>query len=278
MSKIKMSNSNSLGTWNLELETKSSLPISIAIITYNEERNLERCLQSAAGLAREVVVVDSGSTDSTLTIAQKFGAIIHKQAWLGYRDQKNLALDYCAQPWVLALDADEEISPALKKEIIAFFEKKEDQRVAGARFPRKTWFLGRWITHGDWYPDFQLRLFRRDQGRWKEPIHEFVEIQGRTVTFSGELLHYSFPSMSAYIDKINPFADEFLKKQSDQKKSWLLGPVLTRPLWRFFRGYILRRGFLDGFPGLWIAVATAFSTFVRYSRGYEVAVSQGLKN
>lgn len=245
------------------------LPISVAIITHNEERNLGRCLQSITDLAREIVVVDSGSIDTTIEIAKKFGAMVHEQTWLGYRDQKNLALDHCSQPWVLALDADEEISPELKKEIIAFFEQGDDQRVEGVRFPRKTWFLGRWIQHGDWYPDFQLRLFRRDKGRWKEPIHEFIDIQGSVVTFSEDLLHYSFPSMNSYIDKINPFADEFLKKQHDQKKSWSLTSTLTRPLWRFFRGYFLRRGFLDGFPGLWIAVATAFSTFVRYSRGYE---------
>lgn len=250
-----------------------NLPLSIAIITYNEERNLERCLQSVADLAREIVVVDSESTDATLAIAEKFGTIIHRQPWLGYRDQKNLALDHCSQPWVLALDADEEISPELKKEIIAFFEQGKDQYFNGARFPRKTWFLGRWIRHGDWYPDFQLRLFRRDKGRWKEPIHEFINIQGSVATFSEDLLHYSFPSMNRYIDKINPFADEFLKKELAAEKSWSLLKNISRPLWRFFRGYILRRGFLDGFPGLWIAVATAFSTFVRYSRQYELEVT-----
>lgn len=254
-----------------------NLPISIAIITYNEELNLERCLQSVADLAHEIVLVDSGSSDGTLEIAQKFGASIHKQPWLGYRDQKNLALDHCSQPWILALDADEEVSPELKKEIFTFFKTGEDQRIQGVRCPRKTWFLGRWIRHGDWYPDFQLRLFRRDKGRWKEPIHEFVEVQGTTSTFSADLLHYSFPSMNRYIDKINPFADEFLKKQIAQHKPWSLCATVTRPLWRFFRGYVLRRGFLDGFPGLWIAVATAFSTFVRYSRKYEEEVKEFIK-
>lgn len=251
-----------------------NLPLSIAIITYNEECNLERCLKSVADLAQEIVIVDSGSTDQTVLIAKKFGAIIHEQSWLGYRDQKNIALDHCSQPWVLSLDADEEVSSELKKEIITFFKEKKDKQLVGARFPRKTWFLGRWIKHGEWYPDFQLRLFRRDRGRWKEPIHEFVEIQGTIDTFSGELLHYSFPSMNAYINKINPFADEFLKKQLNQKKSWSLCLTLARPLWRFFRSYFLRRGFLDGFPGLWIAVATTFSTFVRYSRSYESGMTK----
>lgn len=245
------------------------LPLSVAIITYNEAHNLGRCLESVKDLAHEIVVIDSGSTDETLAIAQKFGALIQQQAWLGYRDQKNKALDCCSQPWVLALDADEELSLELKEEIITFFKEGADPTVGGIRFPRKTWFLGTWIRHGEWYPDFQLRLFQREKGRWKEPIHEYVEVQGGVRTFAGELLHYSFPSMNAYINKINPFADEFLKKQRAQKKSWSLASTLTRPLWRFFRGYFLKCGFLDGFPGLWIAVATAFSTFVRYSRGYE---------
>lgn len=253
---------------------ETPLPLSVAIITYNEEDRLERCLRSVADIASEVILVDSGSTDGTLAIAEQFGAKIYQQAWLGYRDQKNLALDHCSQSWVLALDADEEISLELKNEVVTFFQQGEDKRIAGVRFPRKTWFLGRWIRHGDWYPDFQLRLFRRDQGRWREPIHEFVEVHGRVTTFSGELLHYSFPSMNSYIDKINPFADEFFKKQDDQKKTWSLCKNLTRPLWRFFRGYILRCGFLDGFPGLWIAVATTFSTFVRYSRSYETKIKR----
>ncbi len=250
------------------------LPLSIAIITYNEESNLARCLQSIADLAQEIVIVDSGSTDRTLAIGQEFGAMLHEQPWLGYRDQKNMALDLCSQPWVLALDADEEVSPTLKEEIVAFFRKGEDRSFDGVRFPRKTWFLGRWITHGDWYPDFQLRLFCRERGRWKEPIHEFVEIQGKVTTFSSDLLHYSFPSMNAYIDKINPFANEFLKKEIAAKKSWSLAKTLARPLWRFFRAYFLKQGFLDGFPGLWIAIATAFSTFVRYSRNYETNIKK----
>jgi glycosyltransferase involved in cell wall biosynthesis len=246
-----------------------NLPLSIAIITYNEERNLERCLKSIAPLAREIVVVDSGSTDRTVPIAKSFGAIVYEQPWLGYGAQKNIALDACSQSWVLALDADEELSLELQKSLVAFFERGEEERVEGARFARKTWFLDRWITHGDWYPDVQLRFFRRDRGRWRGAIHEVVELEGEVVTLPGELLHYSFPSMKSYIEKISPFADEFLKKEIAAGKSWSLWATVLRPIWRFFRAYFFRGGFLDGFPGLWIAVATCFSTFVRYSRAYE---------
>ena len=245
------------------------LPLSIAIISYNEEQNLQRCLNSVADLAQEIVVVDSGSIDKTLQVAESFGAIIKQQSWLGYRDQKNMALDLCSQPWILALDCDEELSAELKQSLVAFFEKGDSHRFEGACFHRRTLFLGRWIRHGDWYPDTQLRLFRREKGRWSQPIHEAILLQGKKMLLAGDLLHYSFPSMNAYISKINPFADEFVKKQLQAGKSWSLAATIMRPLWRFFRGYVLRRGFLDGFPGLWIAVATAFSAFVRYSRLYE---------
>lgn len=243
------------------------LPLSLALISYNEEKNLRRCLTSAADLVQEIVVVDSGSIDATVAIAAEFGAKIEHQPWLGYRDQKNRALDCCTQPWILALDCDEEVSPELKQSLLQFFEKGNCYHFDGASFHRRTWFLGRWIRHGDWYPDTKLRLFRREKGRWVEPIHESILLSGPTTLLQGDLLHYSFPSMKAYIDKIHPFAEEFLQKQKGKK--WSLLATVTRPLWRFFRAYVLRCGFLDGFPGLWIAVATAFAVFVRYSRSYE---------
>ncbi|MBX9742146.1 MAG: glycosyltransferase family 2 protein [Chthoniobacterales bacterium] len=244
-------------------------PLSIAIISYNEERTLARCLQSIADLAHEIVLVDSGSQDKTLSIAASFGARIIHQPWLGYAAQKNVAIDHCTQSWVLALDCDEEVSPELHQSLVRFFEEGRYKEVQGASFARKTWFLDRWITHGDWYPDKKLRLFRRDQARWINPIHEKIALEGPVVTLPGELLHYSFPSMKSYLDKIHPFSEAFLKEQRQKKKPWSLGATITHSLWRFFRAYILRCGFLDGFPGLWIAVATAFAVFVRYSRLYE---------
>jgi glycosyltransferase involved in cell wall biosynthesis len=243
------------------------LPLSIALISNNEEKNLRRCLRSIEDLAQEIILVDSGSTDATLSIAKEFEAKTYHQEWLGYRDQKNCALTFCTQPWVLALDCDEELSPKLKNSLIQFFEQGDCDHFHGATFHRCTWFLGRWIRHGDWYPDTKLRLFRRADGVWIEPIHETVLLSGPTTHLRGDLLHYSFPSMESYIEKIHPFAEEFFQKQ--QEKNWSLAATISRPLWRFFRAYVLRCGFLDGFPGLWIAVATTFSVFVRYSRSFE---------
>jgi glycosyltransferase involved in cell wall biosynthesis len=246
------------------------LPISISVITRNEERNLERCLASVAGLGAEIVVMDSGSTDGTRAVAERHGAVWWEQEWLGYRDQKNAVLEKCVEPWVLALDADEEVSAEMRGEIEVFFSGGGAERWSGASFPRKVWFLGRWITHGDWYPDRKLRLVRREGARWGgSPEHDYLEVAGPVLACRGDLHHYSFPDMERYVMKINVFAGEYLKRQLAEGKRWRLLPTVTRPLWRFFRAYVLRRGFLDGFPGLWIAWSTAYQTFVRHSRLYE---------
>lgn len=250
-------------------------PLSLSIIARDEEANIARCLRSAAGLAAEVIVVDSGSADRTREIAEGFGARVTHQDWLGQSGQKQVALDLCTQPWVLALDCDEELSPGLRQSIERFFCEGLSEKCEGARFNRKVWFLGRWITHGDWYPDRKLRLFRRDKarfgGNW---AHDKVELDGATTLLAGDLHHYSFPSISRYVEKINPFADAFLERQIAEGRAWSLFANLARPWWRFFRAYILRRGFMDGFPGLWIAVATAFFNFVRYSRKYEEEIGR----
>lgn len=257
----------------MSLLTSSSkdlpLELSVAIISFNEERTLARCLSSIADIAREIIIVDSGSSDQTLSIAASFNARVIHQAWTDYASQKNFALEHCSQPWVLALDCDEEVSPNLKQSLLHFFQDGSSTYFHGASFARKTWFLGRWITHGEWYPDKKLRLFRRKGARWINPIHERISLEGPVMNLRGDLLHYSFPSMKAYLDKIHPFSEEFLKQQRQRNASWSLFATLTHPLWRFFRAYILKGGFLDGFPGLWIAVATAFTVFVRYSRLYE---------
>jgi len=247
------------------------LPLSLSIVSCDEEVNLRRCLASVAGLAREIVVVDSGSKDGTLEVARAFGARVVHQDWLGYRDQKNVALGLCTQPWVLALDCDEEVSLELREALVRFFESGDDGRFAGAEMARKVFFLGRWITHGDWYPDRKIRLFLREKARWGgSPEHDRVELtEGAVKRLEGDLLHYSFRDMAHYISKINGFADVFLERQKADGAEWSLVAAVFRPWWRFFRAYVLRRGFLDGFPGFWIAIATAFFAFVRYSRKYE---------
>ena len=243
------------------------LPLSVAIIAYNEEARIGRTLKSVEKLAQEIIVLDSGSTDQTPTIVKEQGATLFYQPWLGYRDQKNKALEKCNFPWVLSLDADEELSLELQEEIILFFSKGLDQKFQGGSFKRKTEFLGRFITHGEWYPDRQLRLFKKELAHWENPIHEKIVLQGKTFFFKNDLLHYSFPTMKSFLDKISLFSEAFY--QNNSQKKWSLWEALSHSLWRFFKGYFLKRGFLDGFPGFWIAYATAFSTFVKYSSLYK---------
>jgi len=170
---------------------------------------------------------------------------------------------------VLCLDADEALSPALRDEITTLLTA-DPPAIAGARCPRLSKFLGRWIRHGDWYPDRQLRLFRRAQGTFAgDDGHDHAEVDGQIHALRGDLLHYSYPSINTYIDKLNSFNDAFLATKVASNSRWSAISNITRPCWRFFRGYVLKRGFLDGFPGYWIAKGTAFSSFLRHSRLYE---------
>lgn len=245
------------------------LPLSVVIVARNEAHNLARCLASVRGWVAEIVVALNDTTDASEAVARAAGARVHDVPWQGYRDTKNAAVALASHNWVLALDADEEVSPALRADIVAFFADAD--QYSGARFPRKVWFIDRWITHGDWYPDHCLRLFRRDRGRWGGDafVHERVECDGDVATLRGDLHHYSFPTLSSHVAKINPFADLFLRQQQAKGARFSRCAAVVRPTWRFFRAYVLRRGFLDGFPGFYVAGATAFGVLVRHGRLYE---------
>jgi glycosyltransferase involved in cell wall biosynthesis len=227
-------------------------------------------LGSVADWTSEIVVVlNDNVTDGTADLAASFGAKIFRAPWQGFREQKNLVLGHATQPWVLSLDADEEVSLELRESIHRFFGGDQD-RFAGARFARKVWFMGRWITHGDWYPDRVLRLFRRERGKWAGSAeHCRVELQGPSIILTGDLLHYSNPDISSYVRKINYFADVFLERQIAENARWSAPGAVFRAAWRFVRAYVIRLGFLDGYPGFFIAASTAYATLVRHSRLFE---------
>jgi len=246
------------------------LPISVCVVAKNEESNLPRLLKSVYGWVEEIVVVLNDTTDSSAEVAVRYGARVEHRPWIGYRDTKNVALGLASRPWVLALDSDEEVSLALKGEILGFFSQELHLRYCGARFPRKTWFLGRWMRHGDSYPDRQLRLFRRDAGHWGgSPEHDKIDLHGQCWEMRADLHHFSNPSIASYVGKINVFSDYFLKRQLEKGATWSMSAAVFRACWRFVRAYFFRLGLLDGFPGLFIAASTAYATFVRYSRLYE---------
>jgi glycosyltransferase involved in cell wall biosynthesis len=253
------------------------LPISVTLIAHNEEERLPRCLESIQDWVQEIIIVINNCTDKTREIGERFGALIYEHEWQGHRDQKNIALQYASQDWVLALDADEEVSPSLKSEIFEFINQ-DCNSFAGARFPRKVWFMGKWILHGDWYPDYNLRLFKNGSGKWRgSREHDKMVIEGPIKKLKSDLHHYSNPSLNHQIEKINYFSDIFLQRQLDNKKKWSAASTLFRAFWRFFRCYFIRLGFLDGYAGFYIASLAGFSTLVRYTRLYEYNLKHSSK-
>jgi len=246
-----------------------NLALSVVLISHNSERHLPRCLGSIKAIASEVIVVHNDCTDDTEKIAKEFGAKTVEHDWLGFRDQKNVALDLATEPWILSLDSDEEVSPELLQSIVAFIQA-DDPVYNGAFFPRKVWFLGRWITHGDWYPDHSLRLLRKGKGRWTGGIiHEKLEVDGAVKKLKGDLHHFPIPNIQGQVTKLVYYSDLYLEQQLEKGKKWSAPGTIFRSVWRFFRGYFLRLGFLDGFPGFYIAWYDSFSTLFKYSRLYE---------
>jgi len=246
------------------------LPISVCFISGPEAERIGRALASVAEWTGEIIVVlNEEVKDGTEEIARKHGAIVHRHKWQGFREQKNLVASYASQPWILQLDADEEVSDELRDELFRFFEG-EQERFAGASFPRKAWFLGRWITHGDWYPDRVLRLYRRNAGRWGgSEEHCRVELKGKEKKLAADLLHYSNPTIANYLQEFPFYADLYLQRQLTAGEHWSVPAVLARSLWRFIRAYLFRLGFLDGYPGFFIAFSTAYATLFRHTRLYE---------
>ncbi len=252
------------------------LPISVVIVAKNEARNLPRCLGSVRGWVADAVVALNDTTDGSEAVAREFGARVESLPWNGYRDTKNAALALASQPWVLALDADEEVSPGLRDSIGAFFVGDGAGRFSGARFPRRVMFLGRWIEHGDWYPDLSLRLFRPDRARWGGDafVHEKVECSGPVATLEGDLNHRPYESLAAQQRKITNYAELFARQRAEAGVTVSRIGIVSRSLWRFVRGYVFKCGFLDGFPGLIAALITAHYTFLRYACLYEAVAAK----
>jgi glycosyltransferase involved in cell wall biosynthesis len=251
------------------------LPISICIIAGNEVTRLRRALDSVAGWAGEIIVViNDDVTDGTDRLAAECGAKVFREPWKGHIAQKNSAADKAGHAWILGLDADEAVSPELVAEIKQWFARPETlQPFAAFSFPRCTYYCGRWIRHGDWYPDRKIRLWRRGQGRWGgiDP-HDMVLVDGRTGKLKHDLHHFSNESINRQIQKLVPFSDDFVRQRlaSGRPVGWL--DLAVRPGWRFIRAYVFRLGFLDGWPGYYIAWLNAFSAVTRYVKVREASL------
>ena len=279
------------------------MTLSVVIITYNEEANLVRTLESVQPLVSngkgEIIVVDSGSTDRTVEVAKSFGAKVFVEEWKGYAAQKNSAIDKATGDYVLSLDADEEVAPDLASEIQRIMEEPPREHkfrqklpdgtsapifVNGFRIPRKNYFLGRWIRHGGFWPDPKLRLFRRHTGKFKEAaVHEALQVEeygngwGRIVSsrLRGSLVHHSYPTLSDYIEHMNRYSSlgaEMVVAKGKVRFSVI--NIVARPLATFVYNYLLRLGFLDGREGLLLHLYHAAYVSWKYAKAWELSRKQ----
>jgi len=244
--------------------------LSVTLITLNEEQNIRRTLESV-NWADEIIVLDSGSTDGTVAICREYTDKVFPQQWLGFSGQKNAAIDRATGEWVLSLDADEPVEAELADEIREIIASPN--ALDGYRIPRKTFFLGKWIRYGGWYPDLNLRLFQRGKGRFEvRLVHEAVKVSGTVGTTRHAILHYAYPDLTSYLDTINRYStlavDVMAVKGIDRGKTGVLN-ILFRPLLTFLYRYIVRRGFLDGKHGLVLNIFHAVYVFSKYAKAWE---------
>jgi len=247
--------------------------ISACVICYNEERKIERCLKSLAW-CDEIVVMDSFSADRTPEICRRHTDRFYQNEWLGFIAQRNLVRDLARHPWMLFLDSDEEVSPALREEILDEFTRGVGNHV-GYEFPRQVFYAGRWIRHGEWYPDIKLRLFKRAHGRSEgvEP-HDRIVVTGPVKRLKNPIWHYTYDDLSDHVATINRFSTISARQKfvADNRFRW--GDLLFRPPLHFIKGYVLRAGFLDGTRGFLIALMNAYGAFLKYAKLWELERQQ----
>jgi glycosyltransferase involved in cell wall biosynthesis len=236
--------------------------LSVTVIALNQEANIGPCLQSVAW-ADEIVVVDSGSSDRTLEVARAFTDRVFTVPWQGFGRTKNFALDQARGEWVFSLDTDERVAAALKEEILQVVKAGGPQ--AGYRVPRKNYFGGRWVRNLGWYPDYTLRLFRRGQGRFKErEVHEEVEVNGPVGTLINPLDHYSYNDLAQYASRQDRYARLAAREMARQGRRPFPGELMWRPFFTFLNLFFLKKGFLEGFLGIRLAMHSSRYNFLKY--------------
>jgi glycosyltransferase involved in cell wall biosynthesis len=237
--------------------------LSVIIITKNEAANIGACLESVKW-ADEIIVVDSGSNDSTVEICREFGAQVHEHDWPGFGKQKNRALSYAIHEWVFAIDADERVTPELQSQLIKAIEEDSED---GFYVPRLSQFCGRFIRHSGWYPDYVLRLFRTTKGCFSDDmVHERVLLEGSAGRLTSPLLHYSYLNEADVRRKTEQYARAGAMQMFKSGKTASLADAPLRAGWAFVRTYCLRLGFLDGIAGFNIALMNARTTHLKYNQ------------
>jgi glycosyltransferase involved in cell wall biosynthesis len=250
--------------------------ISVAIITKDEERNIRECLESVKW-ADEIVVVDNGSTDRTKEICHAYSVRFYSEEWKGYPGQKNSAIDKTGNEWVLSLDADERVTPELRAEIFA--EIKKGPAHDGYYIPRKNFFLGRWIRRCGWFPDHNLRLFRKSRGRFLErEVHERIDVKGTVGYLKNPMEHWTYRTVSDYLTRMERYSTLAAREMSREGREYHLHDALLRPPFTFLQMFLLRAGFLEGYSGFLLSVLYSFYTFLKYSKLKELREREAFQN
>jgi glycosyltransferase involved in cell wall biosynthesis len=240
------------------------MKITATIITLNEERHIARAIESLR-CCDEILVLDSGSTDRTVELAENLGARVVESFWRGYAAQKNWIAEQAANDWILSLDADEALSEALEAEIWSL--KKNGPRCEAYTVPRLAQYLGRWILHSGWYPDRKVRLYNRQKAKWVgDFVHETVQVRGRVGSLESNLLHFTCDSLSEHLKTMDRYTTLAAEELVSHKAQIGWSRLIMDPLWTLLKTYFLQAGFLDGIEGLTIAYMAALYTFLKYAK------------
>ena len=243
---------------------KEKVILSAMVIVLNEEKNIQRCLESLSW-TDQIVLVDTGSSDKTKELASKYTNKIFDLKWEGFGKSKEYAKSKAEGEWVLSMDADEVVPDKLKDEILNRISSSQD--MDGYFIPRKSNFLGKWIKHSGWYPDWVLRLFKKDKGYFTpDKVHERVMLNGGVGYLKNEILHYTDPDLGHYLAKLNQYTTLAAEEMHKQGKGSSLFDIIFRPIAIFFKMYLFKAGFLDGMEGLLLAFCSAFHVFFKYAK------------
>ncbi len=258
------------------INSQASSAVSAIVVCRNEEDRIGDCLESLRW-CDEIVVVDSFSTDRTPEICRRYTDRFMQREWAGYRDQKAFAQSQATQQWVLSVDADERVTSDLRDEIRSVLAG-DGGEYSGYSVPRLVHYLGRWWWRGGWYPDYNVRLFRRDRATWggSEP-HDKILIDGKVRRLRNPLQHYSYRNIDDHLRRINQFTSISSRELRKEGERWHLSDALLRPAVRFFRSYILKRGFMEGFAGFYVAVTAAVYVFLKYAKLWELELEEKRK-
>jgi len=250
----------------------NKIPVSVYVLTTNNRRTIERCLKSLFW-AKELIVLDSFSQDGTYEICKQYTDKIYRRNWTGHRDQYQYAADLTTQDWIMFVDADEEIPPELSDEVRMELDGRAKE-FDGYFVYRRTYYLGRWIRYGGWYPDGEIRLYRKEKGRWEGGLHAKLVVDGKIGVLKNQYLHYTYGNISDQIQTIDRYSNVAARDLFGGGEKFSLFKLLFHPPFRFVKEYLLKLGFRDGLPGLIIIVSTMFYVFIKYAKFWELTISK----